>query len=148
MVDETDYEKFQKWTSSMGAGWAVWIIFFSVFFFLRKKTQGEEEIISVFWLQHYGNERKEVKYSSAFCLFINKTIDRQTRLFRREGEVVHHFWGQLFTSRIFCGLGTLNRSFTICGQFVDRCNSSNSICSKIIILCTRIKYSCRFGGKS
>ena len=122
--------------------------FFSPFFFLRKKSQGEEEIISVFWLQHYGNERKEVKYSSAFCLFINKTIDRQTRLFRREGEVVHHFWGQLFTSRIFCGLGTLNRSFTICGQFVDRCNSSNSICSKIIILCTRIKYSCRFGGKS
>ena len=76
MVDETDYEKFQKWTLSMGAGWAVWTIFFSVFF-LRKKNQGEEEIISVFWLQHYGNERKEVKYSSAFWLLINKTIDRQ-----------------------------------------------------------------------
>jgi len=75
MVDAADYEKFQKWTLSMGAGWAVWTIFFLRFFSAEKK-QGEE-IISVFWLQHYGNERKEVKYSSVFCLFINKTIDRQ-----------------------------------------------------------------------
>jgi hypothetical protein len=50
--------------------------FFSPFFFCGKKIQGAKEIISVFWLQHYGNERKEVKYSSV-RLFINKLLDRQ-----------------------------------------------------------------------
>jgi hypothetical protein len=76
MVDEADYEKFQKWTLSMGAGWAVWTIFFLRFFSAEKKIQGAKEIISVFWLQHYGNERKEVKYSSV-RLFTNKPLDRQ-----------------------------------------------------------------------
>lgn len=66
--------------------------FFSPFFSAEKK-QGEEELISVFWLQHYGNERKEVKYSNV--LFVYKQNDRPpTRLVQKlfkGGEVVHHF---------------------------------------------------------